>query len=98
MGKSSTEESRQTVGLDVGDRYTYLCVVDQESGEVLEEGRLRTTREALRRRFDHEPRMRIALEVGSQSPWMSRLFEELGHEVVVANARRVALIHGNARK
>jgi transposase len=42
--------------------------------------------------------MRIALEVGGHSPWISRLLEELGHEVLVANASKVALIHGNSRK
>ena len=40
-----------TVGVDIGDRYPYLCFIDTESGEVVEEGRLRTTPEAFRRRF-----------------------------------------------
>lgn len=98
MKKGSTEGVAQTVGLDVGDRYTFVCVLEQDSGEVVEEGRVRTTREALRRRLGGPPRMRIALEVGPQSPWLSRLLQDLGHEVIVANARRVAPIHGNARK
>ena len=34
-----------TAGLDLGDKYSYLCLIDQESGEVMEEGRLRTTPE-----------------------------------------------------
>ena len=29
-----------TVGVDLGDRYSYLCFLDTESGEVIEEGRL----------------------------------------------------------
>ena len=40
-----------TAGLDLGDRYPHLCLIDTLSGEVVEEGRLRTTPEALRRRF-----------------------------------------------
>jgi hypothetical protein len=40
-----------TAGLDLGDKYSYLCLIDTESGEVVKEGRLRTTPEALRRRF-----------------------------------------------
>jgi hypothetical protein len=40
-----------TAGLDLGDRYSHLCLIDTLSGEVVEEGRLRTTPEALRRRF-----------------------------------------------
>ena len=43
------------------------------------------------------PRSRIALEVGTHWPWISRLLRELGHEVIVANARKVRLI-GESRK
>ena len=43
------------------------------------------------------PRSRIALEIGTHSPWVSRLLSELGHEVIVANARNVRLI-GESRK
>lgn len=97
MEKRSTMESQRTVGLDVGDRWTYVCVLDTGTGEVVEQGRVRTTREALERRFRCS-RMRIALEVGSQSPWISRLLERLGHEVLVANARQVALVYASRRK
>ena len=44
MSDGSRERQKMTVGLDLGDRYSYLCLIDQESGEVMEEGRLRTTR------------------------------------------------------
>jgi transposase len=87
-----------TAGLDLGDRYSYLCLIDTLSGEVLEEGRLRTTPEALRRRFASEPSLRIAIETGTHSPWVSRLLEECGHEVLVANARKLRLIYSNKRK
>lgn len=100
MEKRSTVESvtvQQVAGLDVGDRWTYVCVLDGESGEVVDQGRVRTTPEAVRRRFEG-PRIRIALEVGPQSPWMSRLLEELEHEVLVANAREVALVYASRRK
>ena len=43
------------------------------------------------------PRSRIALEIGTHSPWISRLLSEFGHEVIVANARKVRLI-GESRK
>ncbi len=85
--------------MDLGDKYSYLCLIDTGSGEVIEEGRLRTTPEALRRRFASErPPMRIALETGTHSPWVSRLLEGLGHEVLVANARKLRLIYSNKRK
>jgi transposase len=94
----SKEQPKVTAGLDLGDRYSYLCLINTESGEVVEEGRLRTTPEALRRRFASEPSLRIAMETGTHSPWVSRLLEECGHEVLVANARKLRLIYSNKRK
>jgi transposase len=94
----SKEQPMTTAGLDLGDRYSYLCLIDSQSGEVIEEGRLRTTSEAFRRRFASERPLRIAIEAGTHSPWVSRLLEECGHEVLVANARKLRLIYANKRK
>jgi transposase len=87
-----------TAGLDLGDKYSYLCLIDTQSGEVVEEGRLRTSPEVFRRRFASEPPLRIAIEAGTHSPWVSRVLEECGHEVLVANARKLRLIYSNKRK
>ena len=97
---ASKDRPQTTAGLDLGDRYSYLCLLDTDGGEVIEEGRVRTTPEALRRRFASQPPppMRIAIETGTHSPWVSRLLEECGHEVLVANARKLRLIHANKRK
>jgi transposase len=94
----SKERPHTTVGLDLGDKYSYLCLIDQQSGEVMEEGRLRTGPEAFRRRFASEQPMRIAIETGTHSPWASRVLQECGHEVLVANARKLRLIYANKRK
>src|SRR5215211_4008507 len=94
----SRDEPKMTAGLDLGDKYSYLCLIDTESGEVVEEGRLRTSPEAFRRRFFSEQPMRIAIEAGTHSPWASRVLEEYGHEVLVANARKLRLIYANKRK
>jgi transposase len=99
MDDGSKERPKVTAGLDIGDRYSYLCLIDTDSGEVVEEGRLRTNPEAFRRRFASErPPMCIAIETGTHSPWVSRLLEECGHEVLVANARKLRLIYSNKRK
>jgi len=79
---------RRTVGLDLGDRFCQYCILDEE-GEVMEEGRTKTKESALRKHFENEERMRIAMECGTHSPWISRLLEKLGHEVIVANARKL---------
>jgi len=60
-----------------------------ESGQIQREQRVRTNVAALREVFGAMPHSRIALEIGTHSPWISRLLSELGHEVIVANARKV---------
>jgi transposase len=87
-----------TAGIDLGDRYTHVCLLDSEDGEVIEESRIPTNTKAFERRFCSSEPMRIAIETGTHSPWVSRLLEECGHEVLVANARKVRLIYGEGRK
>jgi transposase len=96
--QASRNISRQklTVGLDVGDRNSWYCVLD-EGGQIQLEQRVRTSAKALHEVFGGMPRSRIALETGTHSPWISRLLGELGHEVIVANARKLRLI-GESRK
>jgi len=100
MDDGSRSKPSMTVGIDLGDKYSHLCLLDNESGEVLEEGRLRTTPEALRRRFSSEQQpLRIAIEAGTHSPWVSRVLEqECGHKVLVANPRKTKLIYSDKRK
>jgi transposase len=86
-----------TIGLDLGDKYTEACVLD-ESGEVRETFRVRTTGPALSKRFSSIAPCRVVLEVGTHSAWISRLLSDLGHEVIVANPRRVRLISANDSK
>ena len=89
-------QQKLTIGLDLGDRSSWYCVLD-ETGELLLEQRLSTSPKAMREVFGGMPRSRIALETGTHSPWISRLLSELGHEVIVAHARNVRLI-GESRK
>jgi transposase len=89
-------QQRLTIGLDLGDRNSWYCVVD-ETGKIQLEQRVRTSTKALQEVFGAMPRSRIALEIGTHSPWISRLLRQWGHEVIVANARKVRLI-GESRK
>jgi len=88
---------RTTIGIDVSDKYSRVCVLDG-SGAVVEEGRVATTGPAFRRRFSAAPPARVAIEAGAHSAWISRLLEEAGHEVFVANPRRLRLIYENDKK
>ena len=90
--------SSYTVGVDVGDRHSHLCVLDTQSGEVVEESRITTSPQAFERRFSGGEPMRVAVETGTHSPWISRVLEGCGHEVLVANARKLKLIYADGRK
>jgi len=86
-----------TIGLDLSDRYATFCELSEE-GEILEEGRVATTRTAFKKRLERIPSARIVLEAGSQSPWISKLLSSFGHEVIVANPRKLRLIYQNDSK
>src|SRR5512141_2787139 len=90
-------QQKLTIGLDLGDRKSWYCVLD-EVGQIRLEQRVRTTAKALGEVFGAMPRSRIALETGAHSPWISRLLSELGHEVIVANARKMRLIGESRQK
>src|SRR5579872_5552831 len=90
-GNGKGVNRKRTVGIDLGDRSSRYCVLD-EQGEVLAEGAVATNKRGFAQVFGSKPRSRLALEVGTHSPWVSRYLADLGHEVIVANPRRVRLI------
>lgn len=75
-----------TIGVDLGDRSSSYCVLD-EAGEIILEQKLPTTPEATKETLGRMPRSRIAMETGTHSPWVSRVLTELGHEVTRATTR-----------
>ena len=88
---------RLTIGIDLGDKHSHLCVLDGE-GMIVEESRLQTRPEAFRQRLGGISPPRIAIEAGTQTPWTNALLAELGHEVLVANPRKVRAIYDNDKK
>jgi transposase len=86
-----------TVGLDLGDRHSHFCVL-ADGSRPLEQGRVAMSLAELTAFFQRVAPARLILEVGGQSPWVSRLAKEQGLEVIVANPRRVQLITRNERK
>ena len=97
MAHGTTNAAMVTIGLDLGDRQTAGCVVDA-GGQILERFQARTTPTRLLAAVTRWPGARVVLEVGGQSPWVSRRLQAAGYGVVVANARRVRLIaEGDAK-
>src|SRR5215472_15654598 len=94
---STSTHPREVIAIDLGDRWSRYCVLDQ-AGRVVEEDRVRTTPEALAMKFGALPATRVVIEVGAHCPWVSRLLQAQGHDVVVANPRKVRLIYESDRK
>ena len=86
-----------TIGLDLGDKYGQYYTLD-EGGDNIDAGRVTMRVSALEKRFGSMERSRIVMESGTHSGWVSRLLESLGHEVIVANARKLRLISENENK
>ncbi len=63
-----SDDSTICAGIDIGDRYCQIAVLD-EDGEVSEQTRIRTTTKAFERYFKGKASMRVAMEVGTHSPW-----------------------------
>jgi len=85
------------VGLDLGDKHAYVTILDQD-GELIEESRLPTNKASFQRKFSTIQPCKIAMEVGTHSRWASHLLKDLGHDVLVANARKLRAIYHNPRK
>ena len=97
FGNEIWKEQKLTIGVDLGDRWSFYGVLD-EAGKIILEQKVATTPEAMKQTFGKIPRSLIALETGTHSPWVSRLLTELGHEVLVAHAQKVELITKSNRK
>ena len=94
---SPQTQLREVIGIDLGDRWSRYCVLDQ-AGTVIAEDRVRTTPETFTAKFGDLPPTRIVIEVGAHSPWVSRLLQGQGHDVIVANPRKVRLIYESDSK
>lgn len=99
---SSTKKTKKssgpvTIGIDIGDQWSHYCTLD-DSGEVIEEGRFRTTAASLAKHFVDIDSVRIAIENGTHSIWINEQLCGYGHEVIVANVRELHAICRNDRK
>ena len=93
-----TKRSRFVFGIDLGDRMSHVCKLDRKTGEVGMDSKVPTTREALGALFTEIPKSKIVMESSGSSPWVSRLARSHGHEVIVADARKLRVIWDTPRK
>lgn len=98
MAQDTKAVPMHTVGLDIGDEFSRYCRLD-EAGEVIDEGRVRTTEKTIAEFFSRLPRSRVAFEVGTHSGWVERIVSLNGaHATIVANPRRLRLIYQSTNK
>jgi len=93
-----TQATTVTMGMDLGDRSSTFFRIDDTTGEILGEGQVKTNREDMRSFLEELSRLRLVIETGPQSSWISHLGEELGHEVIVAHASELRMIYASKRK
>ena len=94
--KQVTKKLANTIGLDLGDRVSRYCRLNRAGQSV--EGSVATTKAALRKHFAELKPSHIAIEIGTHACWVADLLRELGHTVVVANAREVKAVSQSLRK
>src|SRR5258708_25843987 len=99
MGEGASSRWRVgiTMGIDRGDGWSHYCTLN-EDGEVVGRGRFRTSPSGVEKWFTDLPPVRIAMEAGTHSIWISEQLQELGHEVIVANVRELRAISHTDRK
>jgi transposase len=97
MKKTKHPHRRTVIGIDLGDKQHAICVLDKD-GNALREYSIPNHAKHLEVLAKEYPKATIAMEVGTHSPWISRLLQARGLEVFVANARKLRAIYTNERK
>jgi len=95
--KGTTKQSDVTIGLDLGDRRSQSAVLDA-AGALVEQRSIGTTKLAMAQAFMEYEGSLVVMEVGTHSPWVSRLLTARGFTVITANRRQVRLISESQHK
>ena len=84
------------IGIDVHKRESQIYIL-AEGGEVIER-RIRTEPERFAAVLGARPRARIVIEASTDSEWVARCLEALGHEVIVADPNFAPMYATRSRK
>lgn len=95
--KHQAKQFRTIIGVDLGDKKHHVCITDKD-GNILSETTIPNSRPRLIQLAKDNPGALFAIEVGTHSPWISRLLKENGCSCLVANARKLRAIYTNERK
>jgi transposase len=84
------------IGIDVHKRESQIYIL-AEDGEVIEH-RIRTGPERFAAVLGSRPRARVLIEASTDSEWVARCLEALGHEVIVADPNFAPMYATRSRK
>src|SRR5437763_447500 len=84
------------IGFDLGKVSSQVCIITQD-GELIER-RIKTDREHIYELLGARPAARILIESGTESEWVARHLEALGHEVIVADPNFASMYATRSRK
>lgn len=91
------QPTKPAIGLDLGDKHMHFHVLTA-TGEFVQEGRIAMNQDAVKAFLASQPISRVAIEVGTHSRWVCGIAISLGHEVYVANPRKLRGIYDNDKK
>ncbi|MDD7986173.1 IS110 family transposase [Lentisphaera marina] len=100
MSKTTITVPEITIGMDLGNQKHDICVLNSE-GKIVEQAKIENNLESLSVYFSNYERphkIRVALEVGSSSLWISSKLKSMGFNVIVANARKLRMIWDSTNK
>ena len=84
------------IGIDVHKVESQICILT-ESGEIIE-CRIRTQRERFAAVLGERASAKILIEASTESEWVARCLEVLGHDVIVADPNFAAMYATRSRK
>src|SRR5260370_6823232 len=96
-GWSERDANTLVIGIDLGDRSSSYCVRTLGQ-QIVKEGTMATTATAILEEFQGLRRQRVVIETGTHSRGVAELLDLMGHEAIVANARKLKLISENNQK
>ena len=85
------------IGMDMGDK-NHKAIGLSEDGEIVDRAEVVCAPKDVREYLKRHPGALLAIETGTHCRWVSSLGLELGHEVLVGNARKLRVIWDSSRK
>lgn len=97
LSEKTMNDGVAAIGIDLSDRTGQFYAIDDE-GKKIADGKIGLRTPELEKWAMSIAPTLMVIEAGTHSPWISRLLARCGHEVIVANPVKVALITQNVNK